>query len=141
MVSRVGTLIRMTDYLDSQILHCKEKKLYDIEEGSQIPAPRDSIFIPIVLSLVRLLFDQIQPTLATDYGTDYSGLLLLQNPSYFVQLTQSPSIDKELIQSSIASSIVFRISFGMSFVDLSPLSYSPVISNYFYMRVGMYKIF
>ena len=105
----------MTDYLDSQILHCKEKKLLDIEEGSQIPAPRDSISIPIVLYLVRLLFDQVQPTLISDCRTDYSGVLLLQNPSQFLQMTQTSSVDKELIQSSIASSIVLKYQFECHF--------------------------
>ena len=101
----------MTDYLDSQILHCKEKKILDIEERSQIPVPRDSMSIPILLSLVRLLFDQVQPALVTDCGVDYSGVLLLQNPSQFLQMTQASSIDKELIQTSIASSIVLRYLF------------------------------
>lgn len=130
----------MTDYLDSQILHCKERKLFDVEEGSQIPAPRDSTSISIVLSLVRLLFDQIQPTLATNCGPDYSGVLLLQNPSQLLQMTQNSSTDRELIHSLTASSIVSGVFIAESCLDLSPLSHPPILSNYFYMRVGICEI-
>lgn len=40
--SRASTLIRMTEYLDTQIQLCKNRQLLDLEQGSVIPAPRES---------------------------------------------------------------------------------------------------
>ena len=54
IVSRLGTLIRMTDYLEYQIQYCKGKKYLDTD--SVIPAPREcnEFFINIICSTTSL---------------------------------------------------------------------------------------
>ena len=54
IVSRLGTLIRMTDYLEYQIQYCKSKKYLDLD--SVIPVPREcnGLFIDIIHSTTSL---------------------------------------------------------------------------------------